>query len=63
MGPGGRSHVTPGTAAASRGTCPGEPCGATRRLAPPVPHQFVGAGPQLGLILFFGLGATPAGDR
>lgn len=56
------SHVTPGTAAASQGTCPGELYGATRRMAPPAPHQLVGAGQQLGLILFFGLGATPAGD-
>lgn len=62
VGPGGRSHVTPGTAAASQGTCPGKLYGATRRMAPPAPHQLVGAGQQLGLILFFGLGATPAGD-
>ena len=63
VGPGGRSHVTPGTAAASQSTCPREPCGATRRLAPSAPHQLVGAGPQLGFILHFGSGFILTRDR
>lgn len=59
LGPGGRGHVTAETAAASWGTCPGEPCGVLY-IGPTDSLAACGAGPRLKPYFTFLTGSYPS---